>query len=98
MADSQIVAAGGLGDDDGAGRMIRFVLGLSGKKWLFKSKANGVQRVQLIKLPLASQHRIIVRTKRWFTAAAAEDVKEDTHVTITVGTQCFTHAVTTKIP
>lgn len=31
-ADPQIVAAGGLGDDDGAGRMIEFVLGLSGKE------------------------------------------------------------------
>ena len=32
MADPQIVAAGGLGDDSGAGRLIRFVLGLSGKE------------------------------------------------------------------
>jgi peptidase E len=32
MAEPQIVAAGGLGDDDGAGRMIKFVLGLSGKE------------------------------------------------------------------
>ena len=32
MADPQIVAAGGLGDEDGAGRLIRFVLGLSGKE------------------------------------------------------------------
>jgi peptidase E len=32
MAEPQIVAAGGLGDDDGAGQMIRFVLGLSGKE------------------------------------------------------------------
>jgi len=32
MAEPQIVAAGGLGDDDGAGRLIRFVLGLSGQE------------------------------------------------------------------
>jgi peptidase E len=32
MAEPQIVAAGGLGDDDGAGRMIEFVLGLSSKE------------------------------------------------------------------
>ena len=32
MADPQIVAAGGLGDEDGAGRLIRFVLDLSGKE------------------------------------------------------------------
>jgi peptidase E len=32
MADPQIVAAGGLGDEEGAGRLIRFVLGLSGKE------------------------------------------------------------------
>jgi peptidase E len=32
MADPQIVAAGGLVDEDGAGRLIRFVLGLSGKE------------------------------------------------------------------
>jgi peptidase E len=32
MAEPQIVACGGLGDEDGAGRLIRFVLGLSGKE------------------------------------------------------------------
>jgi peptidase E len=32
MADPQIVAAGGLGDDDDAERLIEFVLGLSGKE------------------------------------------------------------------
>jgi dipeptidase E len=32
MAEPQIVACGGLGDEDGGGRLIRFVLGLSDKE------------------------------------------------------------------
>ncbi len=32
MPEPQIVAAGGLGDDGGAGTLIRFVLGLTGKE------------------------------------------------------------------
>ena len=32
MAEPQIVAAGGLGEDDEAGRLIEFVLGLTGKE------------------------------------------------------------------
>ena len=32
MADPQIVACGGLGDEDGGARLIRFILGLSGEE------------------------------------------------------------------
>ena len=45
-------------------------LGGSGTKWRFKSKSDGLQRVQLksleAKQPGMSQ--IVVKTKRWFTA------------------------------
>ncbi len=75
-------------------------LGTSGTKWRFKSKSDGVQKVQLKSLepkqPGMSQ--IIVKTKRWFTAAAANDpTPANTRLTITIGgTQCYTHVATKK--
>jgi hypothetical protein len=76
-------------------------LGASGTKWRFKSKADGLQQVQLksleAKQPGMSQ--IVVKTKRWFTAAAANDPTPgaNTRLTITFGgTQCYTHVLTKK--
>jgi hypothetical protein len=70
--------------------------GSSGTKWEFKTKALGVQKVQL-KLKAPGTFQIIVKSKRWFTAAGANDTAANTRVTITIGTQCFTRAATKKI-
>jgi hypothetical protein len=37
-----------------------------------------------------------VKTKRWFTAAQANLPATATRLTLTVGTQCFTHVATKK--
>jgi hypothetical protein len=39
---------------------------------------------------------LVVKAKHWFTAAAANDSAENTHLTVTIGAQCFTHVVTKK--
>jgi Tol biopolymer transport system component len=90
-------------DDDNSSPMVQQAVGAlapvgqSNKKWQFKTKADGVQSVQIVKTSQPGQHKLTVRSKRWFTNLQADDAKEDTHVTITVGTQCFTHEVTTKV-
>src|SRR5262249_32015462 len=73
--------------------------GSSGTKWKFKTPADGLQQVQIksleAKQPGMSQ--IIVKARRWFSAAAANQPPSDTHLTITIGgTQCFTHVATKK--
>jgi hypothetical protein len=76
-------------------------LGASGVKWRFKSKIDGLQQVQLKSLEATQpgMSQIIVKSKHWFTAAAANDPAPgaNTRLTITVGgTQCYTHVLTKK--
>jgi hypothetical protein len=73
-------------------------LGNSGKKWQFKTKADGVQKVLLRTAP-ASQpgmFKLQVKTKHWFTAAAANQSAADTQLTVQIGDLCFEHAATKK--
>jgi hypothetical protein len=74
-------------------------LGASGTRWRFKSKSNGIQKVQLKSLgpkqPGMSQ--IVVKARGWFTAGAANDTATNTRLTITVGgVECYTHEATKK--
>jgi hypothetical protein len=70
--------------------------GTSGTRWLFKTRASGLQRV-LVKDRGGGQYKVTVRAKRWFTAAQANDTAAGTRLTLTVGTQCFTKAADVKI-
>ncbi len=72
-------------------------VGKSGKKWLFKTKADGVQQVQLTKVGVSPQLKLVVKSKRWFTAAGANGSAGSTKLTVTIGTRCFTHAATLKL-
>jgi hypothetical protein len=72
-------------------------LGTSGTRWRYKSKAPGVQKVKVIYRASTDTYKVVVKAKRWFTAAAANQAAADTRVTITLGTQCFTHPVTSKV-
>jgi hypothetical protein len=46
----------------------------------------------------AGQYKLLVKAKGWFTAAAANQMDpDDTQLTVTVGTQCYTRAATAKI-
>jgi hypothetical protein len=46
----------------------------------------------------AGQYKLLVKAKGWFTAAAANQMDpDDTQLTVTVGTQCYTRAAMTKI-
>jgi hypothetical protein len=40
--------------------------------------------------------QLLVKSKRWFTAGAAEQPAMNTDLTVTIGGQCFTHVVTKK--
>jgi Tol biopolymer transport system component len=72
--------------------------GSSGTKWQFKAKPDGLQKVQL--KDLGPNHpgmfQLLVKSKRWFTAGAAEQPAMNTDLTVTIGGQCFTHVVTKK--
>ena len=39
---------------------------------------------------------VTITAKRWFAAAAANGTQADTKLTVTIGTQCFTHVATSK--
>ncbi|HLY37960.1 MAG TPA: hypothetical protein VKU61_07990, partial [Candidatus Binatia bacterium] len=69
----------------------------AGTKWQFKTKALGVQKVQL-KRKQVGLWQLSLKTKGWFTDAAANDTAANTRFTVNVGTQCFTHPATAKIP
>ncbi len=71
--------------------------GKSGKLWKFKSKA-GLTQVQLKSLDpkQPGMFQLAVQSKKWFTAAAANDTAANTRVTVIIGSQCFMHPVTKK--
>jgi YVTN family beta-propeller protein len=73
-------------------------LGTSGKKWQFKARANGVQKVGLRNLAPAQtdKFKLSVKTKAWFTAAEANQSAANTLLTVRIGDLCFTHAATRK--
>jgi len=68
------------------------------RKWLFKSKADGVQKISLRPDPSApGQFRLGVKAKHWFAFTdGADQPAAATDVTVTVGSQCFRHAATKK--
>jgi hypothetical protein len=69
------------------------------KKWVSKPKIkSGLVQVQLqSRGPKApGQYKLLVKAKRWFPSAAADQPAEATHLTVTVGTLCFRIPVTQK--
>jgi protocatechuate 3,4-dioxygenase beta subunit len=74
-------------------------VGRSGKKWQFKSNADGVQRVMLRSLAPRSPGKIklSVNARRWFTAAAADQSAAATLLAVQIGSLCFTHSATKVI-
>ncbi|HYR96819.1 MAG TPA: hypothetical protein VEM57_08780, partial [Candidatus Binatus sp.] len=74
-------------------------LGTSGRKWQFKTRADGVQKVALQNLAPSQtgKFKLSVKAKRWFTAAAANQSAPNTVLTVRIGNLCFGHAATRKI-
>lgn len=66
------------------------MIGTSDLKWRFKTKTLGLQQVQL-KAPrlLPGKFLLNVNARRWFAAAAANQQRENTFLTVTIGAQCF---------
>jgi 5-hydroxyisourate hydrolase-like protein (transthyretin family) len=66
--------------------------------WTFSSKTDGVKRVALVddtkKNP--GMFKLQIATKKWFTAAQANRPAAETVFTVTIGSQCFSRAVTKK--
>ena len=87
-----------VGDDPVAQQALGALVpvGKSGTKWQFKSKTNGVQNVQ-VKLKAPGSYQVVVKAKRWFPTAAAQDTADHTRLTVNLGTHCFTRAATLKI-
>lgn len=71
--------------------------GKSGKKWQFKTKALGLQQVQLKAMPKLGKMMLSVKAKEWFTATQAnQPVPGDTLLTVTIGSRCFSSPATKK--
>jgi hypothetical protein len=72
--------------------------GSSGKKWQFKTTADGVQRVALKDLSprKPGQFKLNLKTKHWFSSADANQPAASTFLTVQIGNVCFTHVATKK--
>lgn len=70
--------------------------GSSATKFLYKVTSDGLQKV-LIKQKPTGVWQIVIRSKHWFTAAAADGTAAETELDLTIGTQCFKHAATLKV-
>jgi len=70
--------------------------GKSGQWWLYKGSGNGLIRLSLRDLG-GGTFRLKASAKKWFSAAAANQGDAQTKLTVTIGSQCFTHVVTKKI-
>jgi hypothetical protein len=71
--------------------------GTSGKRWQFRSAADGLQKVALKwRAPRQPGTKVALKAKRWFTAAAADQSAGSTLLTVQVGGVCYTHPVTNK--
>jgi Tol biopolymer transport system component len=68
----------------------------SGLKWVFKRRDLGVKRIVLRDLE-TGMFRIIVRAKKWFSAADVPADVADIRFTIHIGNTCFTRTATIKI-
>ena len=71
--------------------------GSSGKFWQFKAPS-ALQKVSLKDLAPRQPGKFQLKAKatHWFTAAAANQPAADTMLTVTMGSQCFSHPVTKK--
>jgi hypothetical protein len=74
-------------------------IGSSGKKWQFRTIADGVQKVGLKNLAprQSGKFKLSVKARHWFTTAAANQPAANTSLTVKIGTRCYTHAATRKI-
>jgi hypothetical protein len=68
----------------------------SGLKWVFKRRDLGVKRIVLRDLETGI-FRIIVRAKKWFSAADVPADAADIRFTIHIGNTCFTRTATVHI-
>jgi hypothetical protein len=71
-------------------------VGTSGLKWRYKLRGNGLRLVQLRNLG-GGTFQVVVKAKKWFSKAKANDSAAQTRLTIHIGNQCFTHAATSKV-
>jgi hypothetical protein len=73
-------------------------LGTSGKKWQFRTLADGLQKVLLRNMApnQPGKFKLSVKARHWFTAAAANQGAPDTTLMVRIGNLCFSHAATRK--
>jgi hypothetical protein len=69
--------------------------GTSGDQWQYRYKGDGLKKVAI--KDLGSTLVVKATAKRWFTAAKANETAATTRVIVTIGGQCFAHAVTKKV-
>ena len=67
-------------------------------RWRFKTKALGLQKVQVKLLPKTPGKALLTaKAKQWFSAAAANRPTAETLLTVTIGSGCSSSPVTKKI-
>ncbi|RMF21216.1 MAG: hypothetical protein D6760_09955 [Deltaproteobacteria bacterium] len=73
--------------------------GKSGKKWLYKQRDDGIQKIMIKDRTKKSPATflIVVKSKHWFSSAAANQAAAATDFTAVIGDRCFRHEATKKI-
>lgn len=73
--------------------------GPSGRKWRFRSLADGIRLVGLTNRAPYEQgkFRLEIQARRWFLAAAAPQSADETLLTVQIGQLCFVRSATSKI-
>ena len=87
-SDSQPIASKALGPLPRRGK--------SGKLWKYSGRGNGLTKLSLKDLG-GGTFKLEASAKKWVSAAAANQTAAQTKLTVTIGSQCFTHVVTKKI-
>ena len=74
-------------------------VGHSGKKWRYKVKGDGLNKVILKDRSPAETDvlAVTVKSKGWFSAAAANEAVANTRLVIALGRQCFSLVATAKV-
>jgi len=75
-------------------------LGRTGKNWQYKPVPTPASGITLIKLTRVArttdQYKLTIKAKKWFSAAAANQLYSSTALTVTAGTHCVRHTVNIK--
>jgi Tol biopolymer transport system component len=70
--------------------------GKSGRVWQYKAKGDGLKQVTIKATKIPNVYKVVVKSKRWFASALADQPAASTSFAFSIGGQCFVHVVTKK--